>query len=682
MNKFYIGVALLLATSLVNAQQDDGVTDEIIVSSVGQKTAVDIISSTDIVDHITLDKGINRNLGEVLEQTNGIENAAFGRALGQPIIRGLGSYRVKVLENGLSSGDVAAYGADHSHAMNPLGVSRIEVLKGPSSLRYGPFSASGVINMLSEHQLIDEDTTTGGDFIYGNSSVAKESSTHFHSLIRSGNMFWGLSGFKRDGSDYKIPGYEETEALHAKHEAEEEEHEGEEEEHHEEERVAGTAKSTAVEESGINFHATWLGNNNKFTYFLNSSKSKYGIPGHEHEEEEHEGEEEEHHEEEAITLDMERTRYGFEYTQDINGFFNQFLFNSAFTDYEHGELEGKETALSFANKAQNIRMELLYGGDNTDGVFGFSSEVDDVTIGGEEAGYIPSHKKTAQSLFLVQNIENGNLLIEGAARLENNELDVTGNTKYHKSTNHSFSAGSGLKLSDNSLIGASIAQNSRAPSASELYAEGTHFDAGIYEKGNSQLEDEKSNSIEVYYRYSNNILSLNASYYNNDYNSFIYRELTGAKISNVPVVQYRQKGAEISGIELELDFAPVRLGNFDVSNSFMISKVDGKLSGGGYVPRMPPLNFQYTLDAMSDSWLYTLRYRHSDKQDSLAFNEMLTDSYNRLDFEVRYEASNGVVVSMLARNIGDEDIRNHTSWLKDKLPEPGRDYNLSVQYSF
>ncbi|MEE2683531.1 MAG: TonB-dependent receptor [Pseudomonadota bacterium] len=675
MNKFYIGVVLVLATSMVSAQQDNGVTDEIIVSSVGQKSAVDIISSTDIVDHITLDKGINRNIGEILEQTVGIENSAFGRAVGQPIIRGLGSYRIKVLENGLSSADMAANGADHPHAMNALSVSRIEVLKGPSSLRYGPFSASGVINMLSEHQLIDENTTTGGDFLYGNSSVAKESATHFHSLIRSGNMFWGLSGYKRDSSDYKIPGYEETEALHAKHEAEEEE-EGH--PHEEEARVAGTAKSTAVEDTGINFHATWLGNNNKFTYFLNSSKSLYGIPGHEHEEEEGE---EEHHEE-AIQLDMERTRYGFEYTQDMNGFFNQFLFNSAFTDYEHGELEGIETALSLANQAQNIRMELLYGGDNTDGVFGYSSNVEDVTIGGEEAGYIPSHKKTSQSLFLVQNVENGNLLIEGAARLENNELDVTGNTKYSKSTNHSFSVGSGLKLSDNSLIGASIAQNSRAPSVSELYAEGTHFDAGIYEKGNSQLEDEKSNSIEVYYRYNNNILSLNASYYNNDYNSFIYRELTGAKISNVPVVQYRQKGAEISGIELELDFAPVRLGNFDVSNSFMISKVDGKLSGGGYVPRIPPLNFQYTLDAMSDNWLYTLRYRHSDKQDSLALNEMLTDSYNRLDFEVRYEASNGVVVSMLARNIGDEDIRNHTSWLKDKLPEPGRDYNLSVQYSF
>ena len=41
-----------------------------------------------------------------------------------------------------------------------------------------------------------------------------------------------------------------------------------------------------------------------------------------------------------------------------------------------------------------------------------------------------------------------------------------------------------------------------------------------------------------------------------------------------------------------------------------------------------------------------------------------------------------MTVSLLAKNLGNEDIRNHTSWLKDKLPEPGRDYNLSVQYSF
>ena len=176
--------------------------------------------------------------------------------------------------------------------------------------------------------------------------------------------------------------------------------------------------------------------------------------------------------------------------------------------------------------------------------------------------------------------------------------------------------------------------------------------------------------------------NLNAAYFSNDFDSFIYRHITNIKEGKIPVIEYRQKGAEISGIELEISFDNMTLGNFIVSHSFMISKINGKLNDGGYIPRMPPLSFQYTLDAMSDSWLYTLRYRHSDKQDSLALNEMLTDSYNRLDFEVSYKASNNIFFILLMRNIGDEDIRNHTSWLKDKLPEPGRDYNLSVQYSF
>ena len=55
MSKFYYFVLLLVASSLVNAQQDDGVTEEIVVSSVGQKTANEIISSIDIIDHTSLD---------------------------------------------------------------------------------------------------------------------------------------------------------------------------------------------------------------------------------------------------------------------------------------------------------------------------------------------------------------------------------------------------------------------------------------------------------------------------------------------------------------------------------------------------------------------------------------------------------------------------------------------------
>jgi iron complex outermembrane receptor protein len=682
MKNIYLFVLSLAISASIYAQDDHDhdhdhdFSEEVIVSSVGERQANEIISSTYNVPHELLDRAINSNLGNIIENVVGVNSSNFGRGVGKPQIRGLGEYRVKVLENDLASGDMADNGADHPHAFNVLAFSRIEVLKGPAALRYGPFSSSGVINMLSEHKLIDENTPSFGDIIYGNSSVADENSIHFHSLHRSGNWFWGLSGNKRNGKDYKIPGFMETEALHAKHEDEGET----------DTRVSGAAKNTALKEDGINFHNTWLSNNKKLTYFINRNEAEFGIPGHEHEEEKGK--------EEVMTLDMDRTRYGVEYTQNLNGFFNKFSFNSAFIDYQHAELEGNKKVSIFTNDSNNIRIELAFDGNNAlpdqedhplsfNGVIGFSSEKNKTRIAGEEAGYIPSFDQSSEGLYFIHNIEHSNLLFEVAARLENNKLNPNAIKLKEKNKNNSnYSIGSGLKLSDNTLIGVSISKNSRAPSISEIYAEGVHHDAGIYEKGNSLLKNEDSISKEIYYRYSNSLFNLNAAYFSNDFDSFIYRHITNLKVGKIPVIEYRQQGSKVSGTELEISFDNMTLGNYIVSHSFMISKINGKLNDGGYIPRMPPLSFQYTLDAMSDNWLYTLRYRHSNKQDSLAYNEMLTDAYNRLDLEVGYRASNNIFFILLMRNIGDKDIRNHTSWLKDKLPEPGRDYNLSVQYSF
>ena len=199
-------------------------SEEVIVSSLGASSIDEIISTTDIVEHEGLDRNINPNLGEILESIPGVTSASFGRAVGRPVIRGLGDYRVQILENDLGGGDVSATGPDHPHAQNALATARLEVLKGPSALRFGPFASSGVVNMLSEHKLLDLEADSGSDLLYGYSSVAKEDAFHFHTLRRTGNWFFGLSGHSRDATDYKIPGFAESDLYH-----EAEEHEDEDE---------------------------------------------------------------------------------------------------------------------------------------------------------------------------------------------------------------------------------------------------------------------------------------------------------------------------------------------------------------------------------------------------------------------------------------------------------------------
>ena len=47
-----------------------------------------------------------------------------------------------VLNNGMSTGDIAYTGDDHSNGVPIHNLERIEVLKGPATLRYGPYSSS------------------------------------------------------------------------------------------------------------------------------------------------------------------------------------------------------------------------------------------------------------------------------------------------------------------------------------------------------------------------------------------------------------------------------------------------------------------------------------------------------------------------------------------------------------
>jgi vitamin B12 transporter len=93
------------------------------------------------------------SVGEVLRDLPGVSVAASGGA-GQPagvFIRGAPSEQTLVLWDGMEMNDPAgtARGFDFSN-MPTDGVERIEVYRGPESLRFGPNAAGGVINIVSQ----------------------------------------------------------------------------------------------------------------------------------------------------------------------------------------------------------------------------------------------------------------------------------------------------------------------------------------------------------------------------------------------------------------------------------------------------------------------------------------------------------------------------------------------------
>ena len=68
------------------------------------ESSVIVIPGDDITQNLT------QSLGEHLSTTAGVSSNNFGPAVGQPVIRGMGGNRVKVLQNNLSLGTFRASG--------------------------------------------------------------------------------------------------------------------------------------------------------------------------------------------------------------------------------------------------------------------------------------------------------------------------------------------------------------------------------------------------------------------------------------------------------------------------------------------------------------------------------------------------------------------------------------------
>jgi iron complex outermembrane receptor protein len=65
-------------------------------------------------------------------------------------------------------------------------------------------------------------------------------------------------------------------------------------------------------------------------------------------------------------------------------------------------------------------------------------------------------------------------------------------------------------------------------------------------------------------------------------------------------------------------------------------------------------------------------------------DELATDGYTSVDIAASWKPAvyEGLTLTATVRNLTDEEIRHHTSPLKDKLPEAGQDIRLTARYKF
>ena len=144
-----IKVENLNSELIIQLEQSHIHLDEVIVSTSDsklQRYSTFPVESRKIAD---LSKIEQTNLIDAMSNIPGIYNFSTGNGIAKPVIRGLSGMRVLTSQNGLRL-ENQQWGADHGFAVLNLGIDRVEVIKGPSSLIYGADALGGVIYLADE----------------------------------------------------------------------------------------------------------------------------------------------------------------------------------------------------------------------------------------------------------------------------------------------------------------------------------------------------------------------------------------------------------------------------------------------------------------------------------------------------------------------------------------------------
>jgi len=150
-------------------------------------------ASVTVVEGRQLDRQKGQSVMSAIQDQPGIDVHAEGPTVVKPIIRGLSSQDIVVVEDGIRS-EAVQWGNEHAPEIDPLGTDRIEVMRGPNSLMYGSDALGGVIS-ITHPELPDTHLGAGplsGRFTSAFNSVNRSVGENFEASGAEGD--WGYRG--------------------------------------------------------------------------------------------------------------------------------------------------------------------------------------------------------------------------------------------------------------------------------------------------------------------------------------------------------------------------------------------------------------------------------------------------------------------------------------------------------
>lgn len=730
-------LASIISLSPVHAQEKLG---EVVVSSTPlKKNPFDLAQSISVVEGEQLMLNGKPSIGETLSNQPGINASYFGQGSSRPIIRGLGGDRVRVLQSGVGVQDVSNTSPDHAVALEPIQSDRVEVVRGPATLMYGPNAIGGVVNVLDGRiaETLPEGPASGALDLRG-ATVDGLRTAGARIDAPVGDFAVHLDGFYRRTDNYRIPGFARTGELRRQSPPEQGEME-----------LRDKLPQSFTEAEGASVGVSYIFEKGFFGVAGNLFNTNYGLPN-----------------SEDVSINMQQRRLDVRgRIDDAVPFLERIETRTGIVSYEHTEFEGEEVGTLFQNDGIDTRLELTHAAlGPVQGMLGFQYQYSDLNAVGEEA-FIPATRTNTISGFVFEELAaTESLSLQAGGRIDGNNIrtnqfrmdeDDAPETRGVSPTALSGSLGTVYKFLDGYAAAATVTHTERSATATELFANGPHFATGVFEIGDPSLRKERALGLDLTLRKRTGWVTGFISGYHNRFNDYIslfptgrlregghshgedghgeedHDELheseehhdedhhhlesdhtKGASHGDGEIPEYRFRAVDASffGAEAQVVFhlfGPKEeldedsrakqlargisepLSSHDRNHLDLSAQVDFVRAyvrnGGGNVPQTPPWRLLMAADYRREDLGARLEVQHVFRQDMVASFEDETSGFTLVnailshDFMIDCVPATGF---LRVDNIFDEDARVHTSFIRNIAPLPGRNAVAGLRFRF